>query len=493
MRAGRSLIAMGVAVACTLAGGLLTAGSASAASRGYQVYNLSSHPLELAFVGSLAVDGVPGLRYAFDFEGRPNTGAVMAPGDDPQDFELKYSFGDSYGANLTWKIVGTDKYVTATIVTTPFTNTSTCRVDLGQCTAEGGTIVILDAPGTVHEVPASQAQAQAQTLRALCTQTSKATCEFTPRKDEKLMTPQRLIGAPSTNCQDTPADGTVGQSDTVSESNSVGISIGVEFDTGFFIEKVKAKVVATYGHTWVHQHEFTEDLHYKITPGDLAWVVSSAPIFRDTGDFELKLGNTTWNLRGVYFDTPDPGRVARWTTDHRKLTPAEYQAACPHAIPENAGPAPAPAAWVSMRHDGSDGHDRFVGGPESNIVRGRDGNDHIIGGAGHDTLSGGPGADRLSGGPGRDELSGGPGRDVLDGGGGADTITDRSGATVVLTGAAPVTGRDVVDVRDGHPDDVVICQSPRSLVVADVGDVVRGGCGQVFRTTFDPDHAGMTR
>lgn len=30
------------------------------------------------------------------------------------------------------------------------------------------------------------------------------------------------------------------------------------------------------------------------------------PIIRDTGNFTLKVGNTTFNLIGVHFDSPDP-------------------------------------------------------------------------------------------------------------------------------------------------------------------------------------------
>jgi hypothetical protein len=31
-------------------------------------------------------------------------------------------------------------------------------------------------------------------------------------------------------------------------------------------------------------------------------------MYRDTGNFTVTLGNTTWNLTGVYFDSPDPTR-----------------------------------------------------------------------------------------------------------------------------------------------------------------------------------------
>ena len=29
-------------------------------------------------------------------------------------------------------------------------------------------------------------------------------------------------------------------------------------------------------------------------------------MFRDTGDFKVSLGNTTWQVRSVYFDSPNP-------------------------------------------------------------------------------------------------------------------------------------------------------------------------------------------
>jgi hypothetical protein len=44
-------------------------------------------------------------------------------------------------------------------------------------------------------------------------------------------------------------------------------------------------------------------------------VASTAPIFRFTGDFLLKLGKTSWTLRNVYFDTPHPSRQAHFVVD----------------------------------------------------------------------------------------------------------------------------------------------------------------------------------
>jgi hypothetical protein len=51
----------------------------------------------------------------------------------------------------------------------------------------------------------------------------------------------------------------------------------------------------------------------------------------------------------------------------------------------------------------------------------------------------------------------------------------------VRTGTDTGPGRDVVDVGDGDADDIVICGSLRSTVIADSGDRVIGACGRVIR------------
>lgn len=503
------LTGLACALACALTGALLTAGPAAASSRSYKIYNLSGHPLRLVSVGHLPIPGRKDHVYSLDFEGRPPDGAVLQPGAAPQDWELKYSFIDEYGAVLTYRIVGTDKYYVATIHTTPFTNTSTCTIDVGQCTADGGALTVLDPPRTVHVIPASEAQAQADTLRDLCTRTNLAKCDFKITDDKKMIAPARLVGDPVNNCLDEEVEDRVTREDEVEESNSVGIETGVEAETDFIIEKAKVSVTLKAEHAWTDRHKFSQDLMINVKPGHMAWVSSAAPIWRDTGDFTLTLGNTTWTLKDVYFDTPDPNRRAEFATDGRALTPAEYKEKCTHIPPGTKGLTKAPASWVSTHQVGSGGHNRMVGERSSDTMRGLGGNDTMIGGAGNDGLFGaagddrldggtgndllhggpgndrldsGPGNDVLDGGPGNDVLDGGPGRDTLNGGPGADTIVDTRGPALVRTGAKTGRGRDYVYVRDGRADDTVICGSRHTIVVADSGDRVRGHCGPVIRS-----------
>jgi hypothetical protein len=50
-------------------------------------------------------------------------------------------------------------------------------------------------------------------------------------------------------------------------------------------------VTAKYGSKWTQTHAFKRELTLKVKPGDMAWVTSSAPVHRDTGNFVLTLGN----------------------------------------------------------------------------------------------------------------------------------------------------------------------------------------------------------
>jgi hypothetical protein len=134
---------------CSVAGALLTAGPASAASRGFKVDNRSAHALQLQGVKAVPsytcisfTNCVP-THHPIDFEGRPGDGTVLQPGKT-DTWELKYGFsvfgGVQYAANLSYKVQGTDATVDYQIYTYSTTNESSCKVTpttAGRCTAEG--------------------------------------------------------------------------------------------------------------------------------------------------------------------------------------------------------------------------------------------------------------------------------------------------------------------------------------------------------------------
>jgi hypothetical protein len=61
----------------------------------------------------------------------------------------------------------------------------------------------------------------------------------------------------------------------------------------------------SYEHEWTHEHEFSQDFDADVPAHTTLWFCHEAAVIRDTGDFTATLGNTTWHLTGVSFDSPD--------------------------------------------------------------------------------------------------------------------------------------------------------------------------------------------
>lgn len=170
-----SLRMAAIVLGCALAGALLTAGPASAASRGFVLHNNSRHfSLQLEYVHPVPCvlnfctrAGVH--HYPIDFEGRPAAGSVLQPGHVHR-WELKYSFsisgGVQYAADIRYSI-GTSAthdlgYVDYLIEVYSRENESSCRIispadsfprdrKVGRCTA-GGTNLTYSTP-TIDDRP----------------------------------------------------------------------------------------------------------------------------------------------------------------------------------------------------------------------------------------------------------------------------------------------------------------------------------------------------
>jgi hypothetical protein len=134
------------AVAATL---VVQTGVADASSRGYLIHNEGSHALRLEKAAPLPTVlcnsriCVP-TDNPMAFEGRPDNGSVLKP-SSTHDWQLKYFFGYTYAAVLTYKIEGTDATFQATIETSTFSNNSACKIvpaSVGVCTAKGLNITV---------------------------------------------------------------------------------------------------------------------------------------------------------------------------------------------------------------------------------------------------------------------------------------------------------------------------------------------------------------
>jgi hypothetical protein len=143
-RIGARTRVLALALICVAAGAMFVAGPASAASRGYTVANKSDKTLKLVGAEHMPAVVCNGFlcvetSHPMDFEGRPGDGSTIKPNANDR-WELKYSFGHTYGAVLKYDVVGTDATVTYTIETSTYSNNSACKVtppSAGKCNAGG--------------------------------------------------------------------------------------------------------------------------------------------------------------------------------------------------------------------------------------------------------------------------------------------------------------------------------------------------------------------
>ena len=283
-------------------------------SRGFHVTNLSSNPIKL-----LSVSGQN------DWEGRAPDGSILPPGAGYQDFEMTWIYQEDTFNTLNYAMldgqgntIATFHYLIAVGGETGSTG-SQFHVDSGNITGDANNTTQLDvkdAANTVRTINGDQAQAQAQTLKQFCASTNSATCSFTPTSETTVDGPSHVL-VTETNNGTAPAQLTATNGDTVTSTDSVDISATLG---GNIAGIVDASVTGSYGHTWSTGHSFSTGVSNTVPAGYFGEITAIAPMIRDTGNFTISIGNTTINLNGVYFDTPNPDGAEHFGYDQHPLT-----------------------------------------------------------------------------------------------------------------------------------------------------------------------------
>jgi hypothetical protein len=279
-------------------------------SRGFLITNLTSTPMTLK--------SVTGDDH---FEGRPEVGSVLQPGQTA-DFEVQWRWLSNQNNDITYSNGTSSVDARLTVWGADGTPTSTCSTVSGrdQCTTNGGTsISILEPAGTVVNIDGANAQAQAAALKQYCEKNPAASCTFTPTSETRVKGPQHVLAGYANNGSG-EGEMHVTQTDTVSATNSVDISASVGANIA---EIVDVQVTAAYGHSWSTSHAFETGVSHPVPAGYYGEITAIAPMIRDTGNFTIKIGNTTINLTGVYFDTADPNGGLQFGYTERPLTPEE--------------------------------------------------------------------------------------------------------------------------------------------------------------------------
>jgi hypothetical protein len=309
----------GVTAAGLSGAAVLPAAASATTTDGFHVYDYSQWPIQL-------------IDFAGEFSGgHPQLGQVITPGNGYHDFELTYNFATNTYGDVSYRLLNNqpgDVHIEPTFEIGG-TNTVNAVCDLsepvGACTPSTSTkgqsnVYYKDAPGTVVNVPASDAQAQANVLAQQCVNGNASTCQFTPTGETEFDSPAHQVGRALINNTSEEQNTTIGGSDTVGSSNSV--DVGTEVG-GKIAGLVSVKVSANYSHAWEQSHTFEQTVQINCKASSKCWLSAVQPMYRDTGNFTLTLGNTTWNLPGVYFDSPDPSGDGAYEVNETSLTPNE--------------------------------------------------------------------------------------------------------------------------------------------------------------------------
>lgn len=326
----RSLIAMlGGAASLAAAASLALAPMAGAYTRGFSVVDLSGSSLRLVNAGCEQGDC---LRPAFPpFDSRPSDGARVEPGLSHGYQAIYYFLGinDTFARYDVLDPGGTSVGSFQVFMNVDGYGGTSSRCALGslgskfRCDAGADTITFLDPPGTVHDIPAGQGQAQGAVLNHLCAGATAARCELTPTSQIPVDSPSHEVGSALVNNTDQTQDTTISTSDTVGNSNSVGVKVSVETGLTLFGQELKTKIEGSYGHTWTSSHEFSQSVSVHCPAHHRCALFATQPMWRTTGDFTLTMGNTTWHLHNVSFDTPDTTGSGAYEVDSTPLTHAE--------------------------------------------------------------------------------------------------------------------------------------------------------------------------
>jgi hypothetical protein len=462
-----------LATLCAILVPVLSTGSASALTRGFDINNLTGRTLQVAQID------VKGNQPALQNPGLP-VGSQLAPG---QKVHVEVFRGLLVGENrevtIKYAPVGYNpegRYFRITLESNSgraYCDTPSYTGKNDQCTvsSDGGRVRMLDPVDTVHDVPATDRAQQAAVMANLCRGDSGADCQFEaadPNNPTSAATAPTPASGGVWNCTDHDDEASYDVDHTTSSENSVEVGFEYEFDSNFLFENAKAKLTGSYGHKWVEEKSIKTGLQYPISPRSYGWVNVVQPVWRYKGDYTVTLANTTWHLHDVYWDMPKD--IAPGTANaERPMTKEELDG----PICQDSGLTQTSSHALKITRAGNNRSNTLRGGPASDVLRGLGGNDLLTSGGGNNRLYGGAGNDVLLG-----DSSNGTNR--LYGGPGADTIIDK-GPAIVYTGKRTGRGFDYVYVRDGRADDTVYCQSRRTIVYADKGDRIRGHCGTVIR------------
>ncbi len=184
-------------------------------------------------------------------------------------------------------------------------------------------LTVLDMPGTVVDVPAGKGSSRRRSSTGSAPATPLGHLHVRPPTGRDKNAYTGMHPAKGIVYNNTPPLEQFDQytwTDTASVTHSVELSASVQ---ATLLKIVEVSLSATYGHTWTQEHQFSISQTLNLPAYHKGWLDVRDPVVRDTGDFTVTLGNTTWKLHGVSFDSPDLTRPVIYVKQAVPMTPED--------------------------------------------------------------------------------------------------------------------------------------------------------------------------
>lgn len=192
---------------------------------------------------------------------------------------------------------------------------------------DNSVIKLVDEPGTSYTLTGADGQQQANVLNTVCT-AQGTTCQFVPTANTQYTTKPEQVYQFTNATQDNQTVNQ-GATATVSATSSFGTTFSTEVSASFGQKDVfnfvaKQTFTSTQSLSNTTQKTTNWAVNTIVRPGYRLTTNLDVPVARVTGNYNAQIGNTTYNLTGVYFDFIDPNAPAQlsYTSRTEPVTPA---------------------------------------------------------------------------------------------------------------------------------------------------------------------------
>ncbi|WP_142389959.1 hypothetical protein [Mycobacterium sp. shizuoka-1] len=272
----------------------VVAGLLGTTTQGYTIYNLTGKPVTLVGYGTseLPENGVP------------KAGTVIPVGGTAR-IEVIYNFLRTTTVEPVFSTGPNGTIFTADLTVGAFNGaSSTCGAVGGgdRCSADGKSVVLVQAPGGNTIIGPDQAATQARIIEALCKDGGKGRCDFTPETQTIGLSAPKNVASPIINRGLNPIKRTLKLIDVLSQTDSLNITAKGSFSN--LTKTINLEISTAYGHTWTATKTFEEDIEVTTPPGYTTTITARQPVYRVTGTLTVVVDDTTFTLTGVQFDSP---------------------------------------------------------------------------------------------------------------------------------------------------------------------------------------------